>query len=164
MAVYVGQVVQHLCDRAYEDLKALAEEFAATDVANDERKRKLKQYLAETRHQFLKLLVLTTWANTNLDLVQKLTAHTEASFTAQETVFQTCQAVNASSNILHLARAPAYDVESAIEVLATGTYLRLPASIAASAKHSRSSYSSYYLDDAETLAKLEELILARMLK
>ena len=164
MAVYLGQVVQHLCDRSYEDLKSLVEEFSVADVENDERKEKLKQYLVETRHQFVKLLVLTTWATNNAGLVDKITDLTQTCFNAQEQVFQTCQAVKGSSGILQLARAPAYDVESAVEVLATGTYLRLPTSIAPRSTASRLDHRSYYLNETETMDKIEELILSRMLK
>lgn len=162
--VYLGQIVQHLCDKSYEDLKSLVEEFSNGAPGDLERKKALKEHLLDTRHRFLKLLVLTSWCSGNLELLQKVSKQTQQYFDTQENVFQIGQSIKASSNILQIARAPPYDVETSIDVLISGTYLRLPKRILYISGETYREDDIQYLTTVQTLSKLEQLMLSRMLK
>lgn len=166
--VYIGQLIKHLCDNAYEDLKRLVDELSGSqDASSENGKNKLCSYISQTKYQFVKLYVLLAWAKSNLILYEKVKAQTSLYHGIQESVFHLGQAFRSGANLLHITRAPAYDVETAIEVLATGTYLRLPRKIIHfSPEHYRHDTPSHEiaLERKDVIEKIEELILSRLMK
>ncbi len=70
--VYLGQIVQHVACQAYEQPISLTSEFRTmskkniTANTNDQKKAELKAYISETRHMFVRLLVLIKWVRTYL--------------------------------------------------------------------------------------------------
>ncbi|XP_078436186.1 RNA polymerase II transcription mediator isoform X2 [Wolffia australiana] len=133
MAAELGQKTVDFSDlvrRATEDsflaLRELVDKSkAAEDQSDSQRKIELLKYIFKTRQRMLRLHVLAKWCQ-QVPLVQYcqqlagiLSSH-DTSFTqAADSLFFTHEG-------LQQARAPVYDVPSAVEVLLTGSYRRLP--------------------------------------
>jgi len=87
----------------------------------------MKKYLEETRRQLISLLALVRWKQEHLEvsnhceqLIKRLQQH-------QNHMHETSARLSLSAvQMVHNYRAPMYDVRTAVDVLATGTYRMLP--------------------------------------
>eukprot|EP00290_Baffinella_frigidus_P046903 CAMPEP_0180391446 /NCGR_PEP_ID=MMETSP0989-20121125/32582_1 /TAXON_ID=697907 /ORGANISM="non described non described, Strain CCMP2293" /LENGTH=398 /DNA_ID=CAMNT_0022392987 /DNA_START=33 /DNA_END=1225 /DNA_ORIENTATION=- len=91
------------------------------------RRKELARYFEETRRQLISLLALIRWQQTHLhvtrqceDLIASLQLHQGH---MHDTSSRLCLA---AQDMAHQYRAPMYDVRTAVDVLATGTYRMLP--------------------------------------
>uniref|UniRef100_A0A6M2EMA0 Mediator of RNA polymerase II transcription subunit 14 n=1 Tax=Populus davidiana TaxID=266767 RepID=A0A6M2EMA0_9ROSI len=131
----MGELGQHTVDfstlvsRAAEEsflsLKELVDKSKSTDQSDSEKKISLLKYLLETQQRMLRLNVLAKWCQ-QIPLIQycqqlqsTLSSHDACFIQAADSLFFMHEG-------LQQARAPIYDVPSAIEVLLTGSYERLP--------------------------------------
>ncbi|PKI82370.1 Rgr1p [Malassezia vespertilionis] len=120
----LGALVERFSNNAYQTLQSLAD--------TDARKEKLFTTAMELRKQFVKLLVLIRWSRDaeQLNKARNIVALLADQQWAHEDVFSGLTQVR---KILPNARVCDADLVTAIELLRTGTYDRLPASIKDSA-------------------------------
>ncbi|KAI8372823.1 mediator complex subunit MED14-domain-containing protein [Radiomyces spectabilis] len=115
----VGKMVQ----KAYAELMTLTDTLPS--MPDIERKRQILQYATFVRKQFLKLYVLVKWAD-NADDVQ-MCQNIMAFLANQNLIFQnTVDYLHKIHAELPAARVRNFDILTAVDVLTTGTYQRMP--------------------------------------
>ncbi|KAN0015755.1 hypothetical protein ACTFIU_005702 [Dictyostelium citrinum] len=124
--ISLSLVIHRLVEQSYNSLLGLTE---GLPKANDlERKKAIVDYLDSTREKFLRLMVLIKWsehvptltkANNIIDIL-----NLEDSYLREAADLL----INTQFSLVN-ARAPIYDVPTAIDVLTTGTYQRMPTNI-----------------------------------
>ncbi|KAM0070445.1 putative mediator complex, subunit Med14 [Helianthus debilis subsp. tardiflorus] len=118
-------LVSRAVEESYLSLKELVEKSKGADMSDSEKKISILKYLVKTQQRMLRLNVLAQWCQ-QVPLIQYC-QQLASTLSSHETCF-----TQAADNMffmhegLQQARAPIYDVPSAIEVLLTGTYQRLP--------------------------------------
>uniref|UniRef100_A0A1J3HVG8 Mediator of RNA polymerase II transcription subunit 14 n=1 Tax=Noccaea caerulescens TaxID=107243 RepID=A0A1J3HVG8_NOCCA len=118
-----------LVGRAAEDsflsLKELVEKAKSTELSDTDKKISLLKYVVKSQQRMLRLNALAKWCkqvpliNYCQDLGSTLAAHDICFTQAADSLFFMHEG-------LQQARAPVYDVPSAVEILLTGSYQRLP--------------------------------------
>ncbi|XP_031380290.1 mediator of RNA polymerase II transcription subunit 14 isoform X2 [Punica granatum] len=132
MAAELGQqtvdfstLVGRAAEESFLSLKELVEKSKSTDQSDTEKKINLLKYLSRTQQRMLKLNVLAKWCQ-QVPLIQYCQQLT-STLSSHATCFtQAADSLFFMHEGLQQARAPAYDVPSAIQVLLTGNYRRLP--------------------------------------
>ncbi|KAK6911388.1 Mediator complex, subunit Med14 [Dillenia turbinata] len=123
--VEFSTLVGRAAEESFLSLKELVEKSKSSELSDSERKIGILKYLAKTQQRMLRLNVLAKWCQ-QVPLIQycqqlgsTLSSHDTCFTQAADSLFFTHEG-------LQQARAPIYDVPSAIEVLLTGSYQRLP--------------------------------------
>ncbi|KAF9096039.1 mediator complex subunit [Mortierella sp. AD031] len=155
--VPIGAIIHRMTNDAYAELSNLSETLPSR--SDTERKVELLKYTLSKREQFIKLLVLTKWGKNAKKFQQcqnivGFLQHENELFTrAVGGLFETYK-------MFGRARVRNFDIPTAIDVLTTGTYQRLPSRIK----------QTYVEDDkptraevAATLEKLDDVIRMRLL-
>ncbi|KAF9964409.1 mediator complex subunit, partial [Mortierella alpina] len=155
--VPLGAIIHRMTNEAFSDLSNLSEVLPSM---NDQQKKlHILEYTLSKREQFIKLLVLTKWAKSAQKFQQ---CQNIVGFLQNENMLMQ-RAVGGlfeTYNTFGRARVRNFDIPTAIDVLTTGTYQRLPSRIK----------QAYIQDDkptgteiAATLEKLDDVIRMRML-
>ncbi|KAF9902525.1 mediator complex subunit [Linnemannia zychae] len=153
----LGAVIHRMTNDAFAELSNLSETLPS--MSDTDRKIELLKYTLSKREQFIKLLVLTKWGK-NAQKFQQcqnivgFLQHENELFTrAVGGLFETYK-------MFGRARVRNFDIPTAIDVLTTGSYQRLPSRIK----------QAYVEDDkptsteiAATLEKLDDVIRMRLL-
>ncbi|KAG0245694.1 mediator complex subunit [Mortierella sp. GBA43] len=155
--VPLGAIIHRITNEAFSDLSNLSDVLPSMD--DGRRKLHILEYALSKREQFIKLLVLTKWAKSAnkfqqcQNIVGFLRHENELFSRAVGGLFETYR-------MFGRARVRNFDIPTAIDVLTTGTYQRLPSSIK----------QTYVEDDkpsrteiAATLDKLDDVIRMRLL-
>ncbi|XP_010909256.1 mediator of RNA polymerase II transcription subunit 14 isoform X2 [Elaeis guineensis] len=133
MAAELGQqtvefsaLVRRAAEESYLFLKELVERSQAPEERSDsEKKIDLLKFIVKTRQRMLRLHVLAKWCQ-QVPLVHYC-QQLAATLSSHDTCFtQTADSLFYMHDGLQQARAPIFDVPSAIEVVFTGGYQRLP--------------------------------------
>jgi len=111
--------------KAFIDLRNLADNLPM--ASDTERKRSLVEYANRTRATMIRLLVLLKWSRVNLHKVYSCWNVLEVLERQDSSCRDAADMLYTTHDMLKLARAPAYDIATAIDVLTTGTYPRMPA-------------------------------------
>ncbi|KAK4427686.1 Mediator of RNA polymerase II transcription subunit [Sesamum alatum] len=111
---------------SYISLKELVEESKSMELLPDsDKKIMILKYIVKTQQRMLRLNVLAKWCQ-QVPLIQYC-QQLASTLSSHDTCFtQAADSMFFMHEGLQQARAPIYDVPSAIEVLLTGTYQRLP--------------------------------------
>ncbi|KAH9318352.1 hypothetical protein KI387_020121 [Taxus chinensis] len=124
-SVQLSELVKRSAEDSFVALEELINNLSVTSLSDANKKISLLKYILKTRQRLLRLHVLTKWC-TQIPLVQycqqlegSLSSHDMCFTQAADTLFFTHEG-------LQQARQPVYDVPSALEILLTGTYCRLP--------------------------------------
>ncbi|CAI9102663.1 OLC1v1000965C1 [Oldenlandia corymbosa var. corymbosa] len=118
-------LVGRAAEESYLSLKELVDKSKSSDVSDSEKKIAILKYVVKTQQRMLRLNVLAKWCQQvpliqySQQLVSTLSSHDTCFSQAADSMFFMHEG-------LQQARAPIYDVPSAIEVLLTGEYHRLP--------------------------------------
>ncbi|GAM18369.1 hypothetical protein SAMD00019534_015440 [Acytostelium subglobosum LB1] len=125
-SVKLSLLIHRLVEQSYNSLIELS--TTLQKQSDMERKRQLVEYLDATRERFVKLLVVMKWSphvNT-LKKANEMTALLEQ----HEGYFrETADTLIMTKESLLNARAPIYDVPTAIDILSSGNYMRMPTDI-----------------------------------
>ncbi|XP_064967486.1 mediator of RNA polymerase II transcription subunit 14-like [Musa acuminata AAA Group] len=134
MAAELGQqtvefsaLVRRAAEDSYLALKELVERSRAPEDqrSDSEKKIDLLKFIAKTRQRMLRLHVLAKWCR-QVPLIQYC-QQLAATLSSHDTCFtQTADSLFYMHEGLQHARAPIFDVPSAIEILLSGGYKRLP--------------------------------------
>ncbi|XP_024996078.1 mediator of RNA polymerase II transcription subunit 14 isoform X1 [Cynara cardunculus var. scolymus] len=124
-SVEFSTLVSRAAEESYLSLKELVEKSKSSDMSDSEKKISILKYLVKTQQRMLRLNVLAQWCQ-QVPLIQYC-QQLASTLSSHETCFtQAADSMFFMHEGLQQARAPIYDVPSAIEVLLTGTYQRLP--------------------------------------
>lgn len=124
-SVEFSTLVSRAAEESYLSLKELVEKSKSSDMSDSEKKINILKYLVKTQQRMLRLNVLAQWCQ-QVPLIQYC-QQLASTLSSHETCFtQAADSMFFMHEGLQQARAPIYDVPSAIEVLLTGTYQRLP--------------------------------------
>ncbi|XP_072976342.1 mediator of RNA polymerase II transcription subunit 14 [Typha angustifolia] len=169
MAAELGQqtvefsaLVRRAAEDSYLALKELVEKSkspAAEQRSDSEKKIDLLKFIVKTRQRMLRLHVLAKWCQ-QVPLVHYC-QQLAATLSSHDTCFtQTADSLFFMHEGLQQARAPLFDVPSAIEVLLTGGYRRLPKCIEDLGIQSTLSED----EQKPALKKLDTLIRSKLLE
>ncbi|KQJ89683.1 mediator of RNA polymerase II transcription subunit 14 isoform X2 [Brachypodium distachyon] len=133
--VELGAVVRRAAEESYLGLRELVEKsqaesegkgaYGGRQRSDSEKKIDLLKFIARTRQRMLRLHVLAKWCQ-QVPLVQYC-QQLGSTLSSHETCFtQTADSLFFMHEGLQQARAPTFDVPSALEVMLTGSYQRLP--------------------------------------
>ncbi|VAI17170.1 unnamed protein product [Triticum turgidum subsp. durum] len=133
--VELGSVVRRAAEESYLALRDLVEKsqaesdwkgaYGGRQRSDSEKKIDLLKFIARTRQRMLRLHVLAKWCQ-QVPLVQYC-QQLGSTLSSHETCFtQTADSLFFMHEGLQQARAPTFDVPSALEVMLTGSYQRLP--------------------------------------
>ncbi|XP_074280337.1 mediator of RNA polymerase II transcription subunit 14 [Silene latifolia] len=123
--VALSTLVSRTAEESFLSLKELVDKSKSSDLSDSEKKIHLLKYIVKTQQRMLRLNVLAKWCK-QVPLIQYCQQLT-STLSSHDTCFtQTADSLFFMHEGLQQARAPIYDVPSAIEVLLTGSYERLP--------------------------------------
>uniref|UniRef100_A0A0D3H4M2 Mediator of RNA polymerase II transcription subunit 14 n=1 Tax=Oryza barthii TaxID=65489 RepID=A0A0D3H4M2_9ORYZ len=134
--VELGAVVRRAAEESYLSLRELVEKsqdegegkggaYGARQRSDSEKKIDLLKFIARTRQRMLRLHVLAKWCQ-QVPLVNYC-QQLGSTLSSHETCFtQTADSLYFMHEGLQQARAPMFDIPSALEVMLTGNYQRLP--------------------------------------
>ncbi|KAI9308076.1 mediator complex subunit MED14-domain-containing protein [Cunninghamella echinulata] len=116
-------LIGKMINKAHADLMTLTDTLPS--MSDIERRRRILLYTTSTRSQFLKLTALVKWAE-NADNIQ-MCQNIMAFLANQNQVFQeTVNYLHKNHVDLPRARVREFDIKTAIDILTTGTYQRMP--------------------------------------
>jgi hypothetical protein len=159
--LHLGQIVQFVVQSTVLELRKLSRELPSQNDIR--RKERLSSYLHRTRHRMLELIVLVQWASSHLRILENNTSVLEYLRTRGACLNSVLGALQRGTLILHTARAPLYDVSTALDIRFSGTYLRLPEYIASLGKTQEDGVAFETMSKEQTLTKLNSLVLDRLL-
>lgn len=123
--VEFSTLVSRAAEESFLSLKELVEKSKSSDLSDSEKKINLLKYIVKTQQRMLRLNVLAKWCQ-QVPLIQYC-QQLASTLSSHDTCFtQTADSLYFMHEGLQQARAPIYDVPSAVEVLLTGSYERLP--------------------------------------
>ncbi|CAI9781699.1 unnamed protein product [Fraxinus pennsylvanica] len=118
-------LVGRAATESYVLLKELVEKSKSAELSDSEKKIMILKYIVKTQQRMLRLNVLSKWCQ-QVPLI-RYCQQLASTLSSHDTCFtQAADSMFFMHEGLQQARAPIYDVPSAIEVLLTGTYQRLP--------------------------------------
>ncbi|XP_076892712.1 mediator of RNA polymerase II transcription subunit 14-like [Bidens hawaiensis] len=124
-SVEFSTLVNRAAEESYLNLKELVEKSKGAEMSDSEKKISILKYLVKTQQRMLRLNVLAQWCQ-QVPLIQYC-QQLASTLSSHETCFtQAADSMFFMHEGLQQARAPIYDVPSAVEILLTGTYERLP--------------------------------------
>ncbi|KAI8368341.1 mediator complex subunit MED14-domain-containing protein [Choanephora cucurbitarum] len=119
-------LIAKLVHKSYADLLTLTDTLPS--MSDVEKKRRILTYSISVRKQFLKLLVLIKWAENAEDI--QMCQNIMAFLANQNKIFQdTVDYLHNIHSKLPAARLRNFDIPTAVDVLTTGTYQRMPTKI-----------------------------------
>ncbi|KAG9451717.1 hypothetical protein H6P81_004621 [Aristolochia fimbriata] len=123
--VEFSTLVRCAAEDSYQSLKELVDKSKSSEQSDSDKKISLLKYIVKTRQRMLRLHVLAKWCQ-QVPLVQYC-QQLSSTLSSHDTCFtQAADSLFFVHEGLQQARAPIYDVPSAVEVLLTGSYRRLP--------------------------------------
>ncbi|KAK3043115.1 hypothetical protein RJ639_000004 [Escallonia herrerae] len=124
--VELSTLVSRAAEESFLSLKELVEKSkSSAEMSDSEKKISILKYLVKTQQRMLRLNVLAKWCQ-QVPLMQYC-QQLASTLSSHDTCFmQAADSLFFMHEGLQQARAPVYDVPSAVEILLTGTYQRLP--------------------------------------
>ncbi|KAL9273548.1 Mediator of RNA polymerase II transcription subunit 14-like protein, partial [Drosera capensis] len=123
--VEFSTLVSRAAEESFLALKELVEKSRSSDLSDSEKKTSLLKFIYKTQQRLLRLDVLAKWCQ-QVPLIHYC-QQLASTLSNHDTCFtQAADSLFFMHEGLQQARAPIYDVPSAIEILLTGTYQRLP--------------------------------------
>ncbi|WCJ43890.1 Mediator of RNA polymerase II transcription subunit 14 [Euphorbia peplus] len=120
-----SSLVRGAAEESYVSLKDLVEKSKSSELSDSEKKISLLKFLVKTQQRILRLNVLSKWSQ-QVPLIQYC-QQLQSTLSNHEACFtQAADSLFFMHEGLQQARAPIYDVPSAVEILLTGSYQRLP--------------------------------------
>ncbi|KAL3537818.1 hypothetical protein ACH5RR_001184 [Cinchona calisaya] len=152
-------LVGRAAEESYASLKELVEKSKGSDISDSEKKIGILKYVVKTQQRMLRLNVLAKWCQ-QVPLIQYC-QQLGSTLSSHDTCFsQAADSMFFMHEGLQQARAPSYDIPSAIEVLVRGTYHRLPKCI-----EDVGTRSTLNVDQQKpALQKLDALVRSKLLE
>ncbi|XLR67527.1 hypothetical protein S83_018199 [Arachis hypogaea] len=157
--VELSTLVFRAAQDSYGNSKELVEKCRSTELSDTDKKISILKFLSKTQQRMIRLNVLSKWCQ-QVPLIKR--CHQLASNVSNHDMCFT-QAADSLFFIhegLQQARAPVYDVPSAIDVLLTGSYQRLPKCI----EDVGTQYTLNEEQQKPALKKLDALVRSKLLE
>lgn len=123
--VELSTLVSRAAHDSYASLQELIDKCGSTELSDSERKINILKFLNKTQQRMIRLNVISKWCQ-QVPLIQYCQQLTSTVSNHDTCFTQAADSLFFMHEGLQQARAPVYDVPSAIEVLLTGNYERLP--------------------------------------
>ncbi|KAF8813688.1 MED14-domain-containing protein [Phlegmacium glaucopus] len=154
--IRLGELLSRVVQQIYAELSELAETMP--NMSDSARKRTLADWVVKTKKQVVKLYAVAKWSR-DAHTIQKCMNITAFLMTQNQQFEDTMKGLNYAKESLDPARLRNHDLLTSLDVLTTGSYLRLPTCI------KKMAIPPTPLTDAEvikTLSDMEETIRYRL--
>ncbi|KAF8904360.1 mediator complex subunit MED14-domain-containing protein [Gymnopilus junonius] len=122
----LGDLLSRVVQSIYAELSELAETMP--NMSDTARKRTMADWVVKTKKQVVKLLAVAKWSR-DAETVQKCMNITAFLMNQNQQFEDTIRALNFAKESLDPARLRNHDLLTSLDVLTTGSYLRLPTCI-----------------------------------
>ncbi|EFA74870.1 putative mediator complex subunit 14 [Heterostelium album PN500] len=124
--IKLSTVIHRLVQDSYNNLIGLTE--ISPSLKDVDKKRTLLDYFDQTRERFLRLLVILKWSS-HIDTLTKANDIIQL-LEKEDSFFREAadMLILTKENLIN-ARAPIYDIPTAVDVMTSGTYQRMPVNI-----------------------------------
>ncbi|KAJ8770274.1 hypothetical protein K2173_012744 [Erythroxylum novogranatense] len=152
-------LVGRAAEESFLALKDLVEKFKSSEQSDYDKRLLVLKYFFNTQQRMLRLNALAKWCQ-QVPLIQYC-QQLQSTLSSHDACFtQAADSLYFMHEALQQARAPIYDVPSAIEVLLTGSYGRLPKCMADVGN--QNTLSEY--EQKPALKKLDSLVRSKLLE
>ncbi|XP_052119436.1 mediator of RNA polymerase II transcription subunit 14 [Arachis duranensis] len=157
--VELSTLVSRAAQDSYSNLKELVEKCRSTELTDTDKKISILKFLSKTQQRMIRLNVLSKWCQ-QVPLIKH--CHQLASTVSNHDMCftQAADSLFFMHEGLQQARAPVYDVPSAIDILLTGSYQRLPKCI----EDVGTQYTLNEEQQKPALKKLDALVRSKLLE
>ncbi|CAI8615564.1 unnamed protein product [Vicia faba] len=157
--VQLSTLVSRTGQDSYNSLKELVEKCRSTESSDTDKKISMLKFLNKTRQRMIRLNVLAKWCQ-QVPLIQHCQQLSSTVSNHDMCFTQAADSLFFMHEGLQQARAPVYDVPTAIEILLTGSYERLPKCI----EDVGSQYALTEDKQKPALKKLDMLVRSKLLE
>ncbi|KAK7324394.1 hypothetical protein VNO77_27930 [Canavalia gladiata] len=123
--VELSTLVTRTAQDSYTALKELVDKCKSTELSDTDKKISILKFLSKTQQRMIRLNVLSKWCQ-QVPLIQHCQQLASTVSNHDMCFTQAADSMFFMHEGLQQARAPVYDVPSAIDILLTGSYQRLP--------------------------------------
>ncbi|XP_024626377.1 mediator of RNA polymerase II transcription subunit 14 isoform X2 [Medicago truncatula] len=157
--VELSTLVTRAAQDSYNSLKELVDKCRSTELSDSDKKISMLKFLTKTQQRMIRLNVLSKWCQ-QVPLIQHCQQLSSTVSNHDMCFTQAADSLFFMHEGLQQARAPVYDVPSAIEILLTGSYERLPKCI----EDVGSQYALTEDKQKPALKKLDMLVRSKLLE
>jgi hypothetical protein len=156
-------ITQYLVYSLESELRQLSESLVYVNDPNT-KKNTLYTYFYNSREKFLRLLALVRWAQKHKQGYDRLQDILTEMFTKEDSMLQTTNSLFSLDAAGRNMREADFDLPTAIDVLTTGNYNRLPKSIESLLDVAHEQKSFTHNDIQTAISRLTDLIRLRILQ
>eukprot|EP01080_Neovahlkampfia_damariscottae_P001413 gene1413-12033_t len=155
--VSLYSLVQHLTHNSYKTLKNFTETLDNHDV--HERKKYLKEYFNQYKEKYVRLLIVIRWCK-KMQKVDDLKFLQDEIISKHQAIQEAANRLYGIDGLIRNIKEPVYDIPTAIDVISTGSYPRLPECIQLQTNGLQNKYIQYL---PQTIARLNDLLRMTLL-
>ncbi|KAL1350513.1 hypothetical protein HN51_014565 [Arachis hypogaea] len=157
--VELSTLVSRAAQDSYSNLKELVEKCRSTELSDTDKKISILKFLSKTQQRMIRLNVLSKWCQ-QVPLIKHCQQLASTVSNHDMCFTQAADSLFFMHEGLQQARAPVYDVPSAIDILLTGSYQRLPKCI----EDVGTQYTLNEEQQKPALKKLDALVRSKLLE
>ncbi|XP_061340398.1 mediator of RNA polymerase II transcription subunit 14 isoform X2 [Gastrolobium bilobum] len=157
--VELSTLVTRTAHESYNSLKELVDKCRSTELSDTDKKISILKFLSKTQQRMIRLNVLSKWCQ-QVPLIQHCQNLASTVSNHDMCFTQAADSLFFMHEGLQQARAPVYDVPSAIEILLTGSYQHLPKCI----EDVGTQYALTEDQQKPALKKLDMLVRSKLLE
>ncbi|KAK7258695.1 hypothetical protein RIF29_24277 [Crotalaria pallida] len=157
--VELSMLVSRAANDSYSSLKELVEKCRSSEISDTDKKISMLKFLSKTQQRMIRLNVLTKWCQ-QVPLIQHCQQLASTVSNHDMCFTQASDSLFFMHEGLQQARAPVYDVPSAVEILLTGSYQRMPKCI----EDVGTQYTLNEDQQKPALKKLDMLVRSKLLE
>lgn len=157
--VELSTLVTRAAHDSYASLKELVDKCRSSELSDTDKKISILKFLSKTQQRMIRLNVLSKWCQ-QVPLIQHCQQLASTVSNHDMCFTQAADSLFFMHEGLQQARAPVYDVPSAIDILLTGSYQRLPKCI----EDVGTQYALTEDQQKPALKKLDMLVRSKLLQ
>ncbi|XP_027349366.1 mediator of RNA polymerase II transcription subunit 14 isoform X2 [Abrus precatorius] len=157
--VELSTLVTRAAQDSYTALKELVDKCKSTELSDTDKKISILKFLSKTQQRMIRLNVLSKWCQ-QVPLIQHCQQLGSTVSNHDMCFTQAADSLFFMHEGLQQARAPVYDVPSAIDILLTGSYQRLPKCV----EDVGTQYALTEDQQKPALKKLDTLVRSKLLE
>ncbi|KAL2345792.1 hypothetical protein Fmac_007077 [Flemingia macrophylla] len=157
--VELSTLVTRAAHDSYDSLKELVDKCRSSELSDTDKKISILKFLSKTQQRMIRLNVLSKWCQ-QVPLIQHCQQLASTVSNHDMCFTQAADSLFFMHEGLQQARAPVYDVPSAIDILLTGSYHRLPKCI----EDVGTQYALTEDQQKPALKKLDMLVRSKLLQ
>ncbi|KAL2661474.1 hypothetical protein GLYMA_03G247300v4 [Glycine max] len=157
--VELSTLVTRAANDSYASLKELVDKCKSSELSDTDKKISILKFLSKTQQRMIRLNVLSKWCQ-QVPLIHHCQQLASTVSNHDMCFTQAADSLFFMHEGLQQARAPVYDVPSAIDILLTGSYQRLPKCI----EDVGTQYALTEEQQKPALKKLDTLVRSKLLQ